>query len=98
MCIRDRATAAAITTSVNSAAAQQSTVIVVPQTSHSLNYASVKALEPDSVTFTWTTGGISLTASGNCRQGTLNGAAATADAAHLLNAACVVAYGTGSPA
>jgi len=90
------ATAAAVTSSVNAAAAQQSTVIVVPQTTYQLNYASVKALAPDSVTFTWAAGANSETLSGNCRQGTLNGVPATAANAHLLNAACVVAYGDGS--
>lgn len=92
------ATAAAITSSVNAAAAQQSTVILVPQTGYQLNYASVKAFEPDAVSFTWTTGAVSQTASGNCRQGTLNGVSATAANAHLLNAACVVAYGDGRSA
>ncbi len=90
------ATAAAVTSSVNAAAAEQSTVIVVPQTPYQLNYASVQALEPDAVTFTWTNGAQSETLSGNCRKGTLNGVPATAANAHLLNAACVVAYGDGS--
>ena len=89
------ASAAAITNSVNDAAAQQSTVIVVPQTGFQLNYASVKAIEPDSVSFTWTNGALSQAASGNCRQGILNGAPATAANANLLNAACVIAYGNG---
>ena len=89
------ASAAAITNSVNDAAAQQSTVIVVPQTGFQLNYASVKAIDPDSVSFTWTNGALSQAASGNCRQGSLNGAPATAANANLLNAACVVAYGNG---
>ncbi|MEB3207611.1 MAG: hypothetical protein VKK63_01700 [Synechococcus sp.] len=89
------ASAAAITNSVNAAAAQQSTVIVVPQTGLQLNYASVKAIDPDSVSFTWTNGALSQAASGNCRQGILNGAPATAANANLLNAACVVAYGNG---
>ncbi|MEB3265916.1 MAG: hypothetical protein VKN13_04805 [Cyanobacteriota bacterium] len=89
------ATAAAITSSVNNAANQQATVIVVPQTTYQLNYASVKAVAPDSVTFTWSSGSTSQSAFGNCRQGTLNGAPATDANAHLLNAACVVAYGKG---
>lgn len=89
------ASATAITNSVNAAAAQQSTVIVVPQTGFQLNYASVKAIEPDSVSFTWTNGALSQAASGNCRQGILNGAPATAANANLLNAACVIAYGNG---
>lgn len=75
------ATAAAITSSVNAAADQQSTVIVVPQTGFQLNFASVQAIEPDSVSFSWTSGSI--------------GQAATAANANLLNAACVVAYGNG---
>jgi hypothetical protein len=62
------ATAAAISSSVNAAAVQESTVIVVPQTGFQLNYASVKAIDPDSVSFTWTNGALSQAASGNCRQ------------------------------
>lgn len=87
------ATAAAITSSVDAAAAQESTEIVVPQTGYHLNYASVGAVQPDSVSFSWSSGGMSQTASGNCRQGTLNGVPATAANAQLLNAACVAAYG-----
>lgn len=90
------ATAAAITSSVNAAAAQQSTVIVVPQTGYQLNYASVQAIPPDSVSFTWSSASVNAAATGNCRQGTLNGVPATAANAHLLNAACTVAYGAGS--
>jgi plastocyanin len=90
------ATAAAITSSVNAAAAQQSTVIVVPQTGYQLNYASVQAIAPDSVSFTWSSGAVTQAAIGQCRQGTLNGIPATAVNAHLLNAACVVAYGAGT--
>jgi|688.fasta_scaffold74742_2 hypothetical protein len=90
------ATAAAISGSVNAAAAQQSTVIVVPQTDVQLNYASVKAIPPDAVSFTWSSGGLGQSASGQCRQGTLNGVPVNATNAHLLNAACVVAYGKGT--
>lgn len=90
------ATAAAITSSVNAAVTQQSTVIVVPQTAYQLNYASVQAIAPDSVSFTWTSGAVTQAAIGQCRQGTLNGIPATAANAHLLNAACVVAYGAGT--
>lgn len=90
------ASAAAITSAVDAAAAQQSTVVVVPQTGVQLNYASVKAIEPDGVAFSWSSGTTSQSAFGNCRQGTLNGVAATAANAHVLNAACVVAYGAGS--
>jgi hypothetical protein len=43
------ATAAAMSSSVNSAADQQSTVIVVPQNGFQLNFASVEAIEPDTV-------------------------------------------------
>jgi len=89
------ASAAAITESVNAAASQQTTVIVVPETNFQLNYASVKAFDPDSVSFTWSNGSISQAASGNCRLGSLNGAPASAANASLLNAACVVAYGNG---
>ena len=90
------ATAAAITSSVNAAAAQQSSVIVVPQTTYQLNYASVQANPPDSVSFSWSSASGVMAATGNCRQGTLNGSPATAANAHLLNAACTVAYGAGS--
>ena len=90
------ATAATITTAVNSAAAQQSPVIVVPGTSFVLNYASVTAQPPSGVTFNYQGGGLSGSARGDCRKGLVNGQPTTsAEAAQLLNAACQVAYGAG---
>jgi hypothetical protein len=46
--------------------------------SDQFNYASVKALEHDWVTFTWINSGNSQTLKGTCRQGALNGAKAIA--------------------
>ena len=54
------------------------------------------ALEPDSVRFSWNGAAGTQQASGSCRQGTLNGVRATAANAKLLDAACVVAYGSGT--
>lgn len=90
------ATGAAITEAVNSAAAQQSTVFVVPQTSYQLNYASVLAAPPSAVRFSYGANGVLQTAQGDCQSGQLNGLpAGSVEAAQLLNAACVVAYGSG---
>ncbi len=90
------ATGAAIANSVNSAAAQQSTVFVVPQTSYQLNYATVVAAPPSGVSFVYGANGVTLTAQGDCQSGLLNGQPASGfEAAQLLNAACVVAYGSG---
>ena len=86
---------AAITAAVDAAVAQQTVWIVVPQTSLQLNYASVRAVGASGVSFTYLSGGVSLSASGDCRSGLLNGMTATGDAAQLLNAACQVAYGSG---
>lgn len=89
------ASAAAITASVNAAAAQQTVWIPVLQTGLDLNYASVRAVGSAGVTFTFGSGGFTQTADGDCREGLLNGASAKGDSAQLLNAACLVAYGSG---
>ena len=86
---------AAVTAAVNAAVAQQTVWIVVPQTALQLNYASVQAVGASGVSFTYLAGGLSQSASGDCRSGLLNGMAAVGDAAQLLNAACQVAYGSG---
>jgi hypothetical protein len=90
------ATGAVIADAVNSAADQQSTVFVVPQTSYQLNYATVLAAPPSGVRFSYGVNGVLQTAQGDCQSGQLNGLpASSAEAAQLLNAACVVAYGSG---
>lgn len=90
------AAGATITAAVNSAAAAQSPVIVVPGTTYVLNYASVTGQPPSGVTFLYQGGGLSGSARGDCRKGTINGQpTSSADAAQLLNAACQVAYGAG---
>lgn len=90
------ATGAAIAGAVNSAADQQSTVFVVPQTSYQLNYATVLAAPPSGVSFSYGANGLLQTAQGDCQSGQLNGLpASSVAAAQLLNAACVVAYGSG---
>jgi hypothetical protein len=86
---------AAVTAAVDAAVAQQTVWIVVPQTALQLNYASVRAVGAAGVTFTYLAGGLSQSASGDCRSGILNGIAASGDGAQLLNAACQVAYGSG---
>ena len=90
------ATGAVIADAVNSAADQQSTVFVVPQTSYQLNYATVLAAPPSGVRFSYGANGVLQTAQGDCQGGQLNGLpASSVEAAQLLNAACVVAYGSG---
>jgi len=92
------ATGAAITSLVNSAADQQSPVIVVPQTSYQLNYGSVEAVGSAGVSFNYgVDGSTDLMGAANCQDGLLNGQVpASADQAQLLNAVCQVAYGSGS--
>ena len=90
------ATAAAITSAVDAAASQQTTVIVVPQTSLQLDYGSVQALPPNRVQFAYGVAGMPLmTATSDCKQGLINGMApTTADQAQVLNASCHIAYGS----
>lgn len=91
------ATGAAITSLVNQASAQQSTVILVPSTSYQLNYGSVEAVGAYGATFFYTVNGSQLLGAVNCQQGLLNGQIPVdADQAQLLNAVCQVAYGRGS--
>jgi hypothetical protein len=90
------ASTAAVTSAVDAAAAQQTVWITVPQTALQLNYASVQAVGDAGVRFTYRAAGASLSATGDCRNGVLNGSAAQGDRAQLLHAACQVAYGAGS--
>ncbi len=89
------ASTAAITAAVNASAAASSTVIVVPSTSYQLNYATVVGLSNSQVRFSYLSGGLWLSATGDCQLGLLNGLAATGLNAQLLQAACSVAYGPG---
>ncbi|MFO0105578.1 MAG: hypothetical protein ACK516_09905 [Cyanobium sp.] len=90
------ATGAAITRLVNEAANQQSTVIVVPQTSYQLNYGTVEAVGSAGVSFNYGVGNTDLMGAANCQDGLLNGQVpSNADQAQLLNAVCQVAYGSG---
>jgi hypothetical protein len=90
------ATAAAITSAVDAAADQQSTVIVVPQTTVQLDYGSIQALPPNGVQFAYGVAGMPyVTATSDCKQGLLNGQPpSTADQAQVLNASCQIAYGS----
>jgi len=90
------ATGAAITGLVNEAANQQSTVIVVPQTSYQLNFGSVESVGTAGVSFNYGVGNTDLMGAANCQEGLLNGQVpSNADQAQLLNAVCQVAYGSG---
>ncbi len=90
------ATGVAITELVNNASAQQSSVIVVPESDYQLNYGSVEAVGTQGASFTYTVaGGADLQGAVNCRQGLLNGQVPqTAANAQLVNAVCQVAFGT----
>ena len=90
------ASTAAITAAVNASVAAASVVIVVPGTPYQLNYASVAGLPNSRVRFTYISAGLALTATGDCRMGLVDGLAATGVRALLLNAACTVAYGSGT--
>jgi hypothetical protein len=86
---------AAVTRAVDAATAAQTVWIAVPQTALQLNYASVQAVGDGGVRFSYLAAGGSYSASGDCRNGLVNGTAAQGDAAQLLHAACQVAYGAG---
>jgi len=69
-------------------------VIVVPQSSYSLNYGSVEAVGTYGVSFNYGVGNTDLIGAANCQDGLLNGQVpGNADQAQLLNAVCQVAYG-----
>ena len=89
------ASTAAITAAVNASAAASSTVIVVPGTAYQLNYATVVGLPNNRVRFSYLSGGLWLSATGDCQLGLVDGVAATGVSAQLLQAACTVAYGPG---
>jgi len=93
------ATGAVITGLVNSAAQNQSTVIVVPDTTIRLDFASVLPAGDGVVSFRYIVGtsGPAYQGNGDCRQGLFNGQAPRSVAeAQLLNTTCHVAYGNGS--
>ena len=91
------ATGAMIGGLVNAASAQQSPIIVVPNTSYELNYGSVEAVGSYGVSFNYLVDGTQLMGAANCQQGLLNGQIPNnVTQAQLLNAVCQVAYGPGS--
>ena len=95
------ATGAVITGLVNSAAQNQSTVIVVPDTTNRLDFASVLPAGEGVVSFRYIVGssGPAYQGNGDCRQGLFNGQAPRSVAeAQLLNTTCHVAYGNGNGA
>jgi len=95
------ATGAVITGLVNSAAQNQSTVVVVPDTTIRLDFASVLPAGEGVVSFRYIVGssGPAYQSNGDCRQGLFNGQPPRSVAeAQLLNTTCHVAYGNGNGA
>jgi hypothetical protein len=90
------ASGAAITEAVNGALAQQQPAIEVPGTGSWLNFASVEALPNGRITFSYSSAGVVQRGVGECQLGLLNGRQASGLGVHVLNAACVVAYGRGA--
>jgi hypothetical protein len=90
------ASGAAITEAVNGALAQRQPAIEVPGTSSWLNFASVEALPNGRISFYFRKAGVVQRGVGECQLGLLNGRPASGLGAHMLNAACVVAYGRGA--
>jgi hypothetical protein len=84
-----------ITTLVNDAAAQQSTVIDVPNSDYQLNYATVDSVGSGGADFSYAVAGSPpVKGAANCQEGLIDGQVpSTAAQAQLLNAACQVAYG-----
>ena len=84
---------AVINSLVENAVSNETTVIVVPNSSYSLDYGSVQ-VSGDLITFQAHDGSSSFTFRADCRAGTLNGyQPQNASEAQLLNAACQVAFG-----
>ena len=94
--VEELASGAAITEAVNGALAQQQPSIAVPGTSSWLNYASVEALPNGRISFYFSNAGVVQRGVGECQLGLLNGRQARGLGVHVLNAACVVAYGRGA--
>jgi len=90
------ATGGSITEAVNGALAQRQPFIEVPGTSLWLNFASVEALPNGRITFNYSNGSTTQRGVGECQLGLLNGRQARGLGVHVLNAACVVAYGRGA--
>ncbi|MFM7549542.1 MAG: hypothetical protein ACKO8I_11880 [Cyanobacteriota bacterium] len=89
------ATAAVITNAVNQAIASSQPTIMVQDAGYTLYYNSVEPTGDQAISFTAATGNTAFEATGNCRQGELNGREpASAAQAQLLNAACQVAFGS----
>jgi hypothetical protein len=90
------ASAATISSLVNTAAEQQATAFVVPETPYQLNFASVEPVGQYGASFSYSTDGEGNLFGGvNCQEGLLNGQIpATAAQAQLLNAVCQVAFGS----
>jgi hypothetical protein len=88
------ATAAAINNAVNSAIAEQTTYIVVPESNYQLLYGSVQPTGNSTIGFAVTANGSTYQLTADCNSGLLNGVdPASAAEAQLLNAACQVAFG-----
>jgi hypothetical protein len=90
------ASTAAITAAVNNSVAASSVVFLVPGTPYQLNYASVTGLPNNRVSFSYSNGGLLLSATGDCVLGLVDGQAVSGLSAQLLQEACTVAYGSGS--
>ncbi len=89
------ATGVAIAELVNTASAQQSPVIDVPDSDYQLNYGSVESVGDTGASFSYgIAGSPPILGAANCQEGLLDGQIPqTAAQAQLLNASCQVAYG-----
>lgn len=90
------ASGGAITAAVNGALAQRLPMIEVPGTALWLNFASVEALPNGRILFSYSNGAATQRGVGECQLGLLDGRPARGLGVHVLNAACVVAYGRGA--
>ena len=90
------ASGGAITEAVNGALALRQTLIEVPGTPLWLNFAFVEALPNGRITFSYSNGTASQRGVGECQLGLLDGRPARGLGVHVLNAACVVAFGRGA--
>jgi hypothetical protein len=94
--VQGLASGAAISAAVNGALAQRLPAIEVPGVRGWLNFASVEALPNGRISFLHGVGALTQRGVGECQLGLLNARPARGLGVHLLNAACVVAYGRGA--
>lgn len=91
------ATATIINDAVDTAVAENNSMIVIPNTTYQLLYGTIQPSGTSNVTFVVNANGTNYELTADCQRGLINGQIPqNADEAQVLNAACQVAYGSAS--